>query len=95
MKKINWIVRFKNPVFWTTIVPAIVTCVYAVLGALGIVPALTENMVLNIMTVVITALTALGVLVDPTTDGIGDSALAQTYTAPRKDDFDEEEGIIE
>ncbi len=91
--KINWTARLKNPVFWTTIIPAIVTCVYAVLGAIGIVPALTENMVLNIMTVVITALTALGVLVDPTTAGIGDSKLAMTYKAPRKDDTAEEEGM--
>ena len=57
---------------------------------IGIVPALTENMVLNIATAVITALTVLGVLVDPTTAGIGDSKLAQTYNAPRKDDFSEE-----
>lgn len=90
MKKINWIVRFKNPVFWATIVPAVVACVYTVLGAFGIVPALTENMVLNIVSAFITALTTLGVLVDPTTAGVGDSALAQTYTAPRKDDLAEE-----
>lgn len=87
---INWKVRIKNPVFWTTIIPAVVACVYTVLGAFGIVPALTENMVLNIATAVITALTVLGVLVDPTTAGIGDSKLAQTYNAPRKDDFSEE-----
>lgn len=91
--KINWKVRIKNPVFWTTIIPAVVACVYTILGAFGIVPALTENMVLNIMTAVITALTMLGVLVDPTTNGIGDSKLAQTYLAPRKDDVAEEEGI--
>ncbi len=95
MKKINWTVRFKNPVFWMTVIPAGISFVYCVLGALGIVPALSENMVLNLATAVITAFTTLGVLVDPTTSGIGDSALAQTYTAPRKDDFDEEEGIIE
>lgn len=87
---INWKVRIKNPVFWTTVIPAVVTCVYAVLGALGIVPVLTENMVLNIVAAIITALTTLGVLVDPTTAGISDSALAMTYSAPRKDDLSEE-----
>lgn len=90
---INWKVRIKNPVFWITVIPAVVTCVYTVLGALGIVPALTENMVLDIMTVVITALTALGVLVDPTTKGLSDSHMAMTYKAPRADDTDEEEGL--
>ena len=90
IKNINWKVRFRNPVFWATVIPAVVTCVYSVLGAFGIVPALTENMVLNIMTAVITALTTLGVLVDPTTAGMGDSALAMTYSAPRKDEIFEE-----
>lgn len=87
---INWKIRIKNPVFWATIIPALVGAVYTALGAFGIVPALTESMVLNIVTAVITALTTLGVLVDPTTAGIGDSALAMTYDVPRKDDFLEE-----
>lgn len=95
IKNINWKVRLRNPIFWTTVIPAVVGVVYTVLGALGVVPALTENMVLNIMTVVITALTALGVLVDPTTAGISDSKLALTYDKPRKDDLAEEEGIEE
>lgn len=91
--KINWNARFKNPVFWMTVIPAVVSCVYAILGAFGIVPALTENMVLNIAAAIITALTTLGVLVDPTTAGINDSHLAMTYKAPRKDDVFEEEGL--
>ncbi len=86
INKINWKVRIKNPVFWMTVIPAAVSFVYCVLGAFGIMPALTENMVLNIVSAVITALTTLGVLVDPTTAGLNDSALAMTYGAPRKDD---------
>lgn len=88
--KINWIARFKNPVFWTTIIPALTGFVYTVLGAFGIVPALSEDTVLNMAFMLITALTTLGVLVDPTTAGVNDSALAMTYTAPRKDDIGEE-----
>ena len=88
--KINWKVRIKNPVFWMTVVPAAVSFVYCVLGAFEIVPELTESMVLNIFSAVVTALTTLGVLVDPTTAGVGDSALAMTYEAPRKDDMGEE-----
>ena len=91
--KINWKVRIKNPMFWATIVPAVVACVYTVLGAFGIVPALTESMVLNIVSSVITALTTLGVLVDPTTAGIGDSDLAMTYEFPRKDAAEEEDAL--
>ena len=86
---INWKVRLKNPVFWTTISPAAVSFVYCIMGAFGIVPALTESMVLNIAGAVITALTVVGVLVDPTTKGVGDSHLAMTYNAPREDGKDE------
>lgn len=90
---INWKARIKNPVFWTTIIPAIVGVVYTVLGALGIVPALSESVVLNLFAMLITVLTTLGVLVDPTTAGVNDSALAMTYSEPRKEDFAEEEGL--
>lgn len=82
---INWKVRIKNPVFWLTIIPAVVTCIYCILGALGIFPALTESMVLNIASAVVTALTTLGVLVDPTTKGVGDSERAMEYTEPYVD----------
>lgn len=89
--EINWQARFKNPVFWMTVIPAAVAFVYTVLGTLEIVPALSKDMVLNIAANIITALTALGVLVDPTTAGIGDSKLAMTYEEPRKDA--DEEGL--
>lgn len=91
--KINWKARIKNPVFWMTVIPAITGMVYTVLGALGVVPALAEDTVLNMVAMLITVLTTLGVLVDPTTAGIGDSRLAMTYEAPKKDDFAEEEGL--
>lgn len=91
--KINWKIRIKNPIFWTTVIPAAVSFLYCVLGAFGIVPALTENMVLNLASAVITALTVVGVLVDPTTAGLSDSRMAMTYKAPRADDTDEEEGL--
>ena len=80
--KINLKVRFKNPVFWLTVIPALVTFVYTVLGAVGVVPAVSEDMIINIITAIVSALTALGVLVDPTTKGVGDSARALGYDKP-------------
>lgn len=90
---INWKVRIKNPVFWGTVIPAVVGAVYAVLGALGVVAPIAESEVLNLAAVIIGVLTTLGVLVDPTTKGLSDSHMAMTYKAPRKDDTDEEEGL--
>ena len=83
--KINFKVRFKNPVFWLTVIPAIITFVYTVLGAVGVVPSLSEDVVVNIVTALISALTTIGVLVDPTTKGVGDSERAMGYDAPNDD----------
>lgn len=83
--KINWKVRLKNPVFWLTVIPAVITFVYTVLGAVGVVPSLSEDVVVNIVTALISALTTVGVLVDPTTKGVGDSERAMGYDAPNDD----------
>ena len=80
--KINWKVRLKNPVFWLTVIPAAVTFIYTVLGAFGVVPAISEEMIVNIITALVSALTTLGVLVDPTTKGVGDSERALGYDSP-------------
>ena len=77
--KINWKVRFKNKAFVVSFVTVVVTFVYQILSLLGITPALSESMVMNLITTVINALVMLGVLVDPTTKGIKDSDKAMTY----------------
>ena len=81
--KINLKVRFKNPVFWLTVIPAAVTFIYTVLGAFGVVPAISEEMIVNIITALVSALTTLGVLVDPTTKGVCDSKEALEYKEPK------------
>ena len=77
--KINWKVRFKNKAFVVSFVTVVVTFVYQILSLIGITPALSESMVMNLITTVINALVMLGVLVDPTTKGIKDSDRAMTY----------------
>lgn len=81
--KMNLKVRMKNPVFWLTFIPAIVACAYTVLGCFGIVPSVSQDELKNVLTAVVTALTTLGVLVDPTTNGLHDSDRAMTYTTPQ------------
>lgn len=81
--KLNLTVRLKNPVFWLTILPAIASCVYSILGAFGIVPYISEDAMINALCSIVTALATLGVLVDPTTSGISDSERALTYNEPQ------------
>ena len=83
--KINWKVRLKNHTFWLTVVPATVTFVYCLLSAFDIVPGISEVTVINALTAIITGLTALGVLVDPTTKGLDDSERAMRYEVPVDD----------
>ena len=80
--KINWKVRLKNPVFWLTVIPAVIALVYTVLGLLGVVPTISEDVLVNAVTAIISALTTVGVLIDPTTKGVSDSDRALTYEEP-------------
>lgn len=80
--KLNLKVRIKNPVFWLTIIPAVIAFIYSIIGIFGIVPSISEDVVVNALTAIVTALTTLGVLVDPTTSGVSDSERAMTYDEP-------------
>ena len=74
---INWKLRLQNKTTLVAIIGALVACVYQILGIVGIVPAISESEVINIFGVIINILVALGVVVDPTTIGVGDSTLAK------------------
>lgn len=84
--KINWKVRLKNPVFWVTVIPALITFIYTVLGLLGVVPGIDEDVVKQLASALISALTTIGILVDPTTAGLNDSERAMGYDAPKEDE---------
>ena len=85
MKKINWKVRFKNRVFLWSLISLVVTFVYNTIRIFGIVPSITQNTVLQIASDLLTILAALGIIVDPTTAGIVDSARALSYEEPWDD----------
>lgn len=84
MKKINWKVRFKNPMFWLTAVPAVTAFVYSILSLFGVVPRFSEDSVVSIGSAAVSALTALGVLIDPTTKGVCDSCGVLEYEEPKE-----------
>lgn len=88
--KINWKVRLKNPLFWLTIIPATMTFVYTVLALFDVAPVVPQNTATEAGCAIVTALGALGVLVDPTTAGLNDSNLAMTYDEPKHDALEED-----
>lgn len=83
--KINWKLRFQNRVTLTAIVLAVIALVYQILGICGIVPAVSQETIVQLAGAVINLLVLLGIVVDPTTDGIGDSDRARGYESPYRD----------
>lgn len=81
--KINWKLRFRNKTTLTALVLALVALVYQVLGVCGVVPRVTQDQIITIAGMVINVLCLLGIVVDPTTAGVGDSTQALSYDTPR------------
>ena len=88
--KLNWKVRFKNKTWLSMFLSLIVGFVFNILKMFDIVPAITENLVMNIIGQVLTLLGLLGVIVDPTTAGVQDSNRAMGYDEPWSDDANAE-----
>ena len=80
---INWRVRLKNKPFLLSFCTTVLTFVYSILGMFGIVPSITQTMAGDLITALIGILAAVGIVVDPTTTGVTDSAQALTYTEPK------------
>ena len=83
--KINWKVRFKNKAWLAAFVSLIVGFVYSMLAMFDVFPDVSENTVLQVINNVLTFLGLIGVLVDPTTAGLGDSERAMGYAEPWDD----------
>ena len=83
--KLNWKVRFKNKAWLFMFLSLIIGFVFNILKLFDIYPSITENTIINVLNQILTFLGLIGVLVDPTTEGIGDSNRAMSYEEPWKD----------
>ena len=83
--KINWKVRFRNRIWLGSFLSLIVSFVYSMLGLFDVFPDLTRNSVMELLNQILTFLGLIGILVDPTTAGLGDSERALGYTEPWDD----------
>lgn len=82
---INWKLRLQNKTTLTAIVLCVVACVYQVLGLFGVVPGISEDAIVSLVGIIINLLVGLGIVVDPTTQGITDSEQAMGYDSPKAD----------
>lgn len=85
--QINWKVRIANKDFWMSMIPAVLLLIQAIGAPLGLVLDFGElgNQLLAIVNAVFAVLAILGIVNDPTTNGMGDSKQAMAYTEPKKD----------
>jgi len=84
---INWKVRVKNKQFWMSLIPAMALVVQAAAAVFGWeldFSSLTGK-ILTVVDAVFAVLVILGIVVDPTTAGVGDSKRALGYEDPWED----------
>jgi len=74
----NWKLRLQNKTTLTSLIAIVVAAIYQVLGIFGIVPIVGSEDIIKFAGVLLTALAALGIVVDPTTTGVADSDLANS-----------------
>ena len=83
--KLNWKVRFKNKVWLGSFLSLIIGFIYSMLALFDVYPAVTQNLVAQILNQILTFLGLIGVIVDPTTAGLEDSNRAMGYEEPYSD----------
>lgn len=85
---INWKVRIKNKTFWITIIPAVLLMIQAIAAVFGYSLNFGDlgDKLLEAVNAVFGVLVILGVVIDPTTAGTGDSKQALTYSAPKTEE---------
>lgn len=81
--KINWKLRLQNKTTLIAVVAQVIAIVYALLALAGIVPGIPQDAVSQVCYMLVELLCLLGIVVDPTTKGVGDSANAMSYTKPK------------
>lgn len=84
---INWKVRFANKAFWVAFIPAMLLLAQVIAAVFGYTLDLGDlgNKLLAVVNALFAVLTILGIVTDPTTKGVGDSAQALTYEKPKND----------
>ena len=88
---INWKIRLMNKQFWLSLIPALALCAQAIAAVFGWEIDLTTAVgkLLTVVNTIFALLVVLGVVVDPTTAGIGDSERALGYDEPWEDEPEE------
>ena len=83
--KINWKVRLQHKPFLVALFALLLLLVQQVAAFFGIDTTIYNEQVTDVFNTVLAILVAIGVVIDPTTTGTGDSNKAMGYEKPKKD----------
>ena len=88
---INWKIRLMNKQFWLSLIPALALCAQAIAAIFGweIDLSTVVGKLLAVVDAIFALLVVLGIVVDPTTAGVGDSVRALGYSEPWMDEPEE------
>ena len=83
---INWKVRARNKAFWVALIPALLLLVQQVGAVVGVQLDLEDlqAQLAAIVNALFAVLAILGIVADPTTEGMGDSEQALSYEKPKE-----------
>jgi phi LC3 family holin len=84
MKNINWKLRLTNKYFWLSAIPALALVVQAIASVFGFEYDFSDtvNKLIVVVNAVFAFLVVLGLVNDPTTEGVTDSEKVMTYEKP-------------
>lgn len=88
---INWKLRFKNKAVLTGLVGALLLFIKQITDLFGFDLSTQLNQASAIIGAILTLLTGIGVITDPTSKGVSDSSIAQIYQAPRDSNKEEQQ----
>lgn len=82
---INWKVRIKNKLFWTSLIPAVIILIEMILSLFGFEADLGQigNKLIDTVNALFVVLSLTGIVIDPTTEGFSDSSQALLYDEPK------------
>ena len=83
---INWKVRLKNKNFWLSLILAVLLLIQVVAAPFGYKWdfGVLGQQLTAIVNAAFAVLAIIGVVTDPTTEGVSDSSQAMTYNDPKK-----------
>lgn len=82
--KINWKVRFKHKPFLVSLFALVMLLAQQVASFFGIDTTIYNEQATDLFNTVLAILLLLGIVSDPTTDGVSDSKQAMNYDKPKE-----------